>query len=51
LGLITVMMRDVNDALLESLRAEFSVSQISDCLAPRTVYEAIYEGEIAGRAV
>lgn len=50
-SLITVMMRDVNDALLESLQAEFPVSQIGDCLAPRTVDEAIYEGEIAGRAV
>ena len=50
-SIVTVMLRDSQTSLLSSLQAEFEVTQIGDCLAPRRVDEAIYEGEIAGRAI
>jgi len=50
-SLVTVMLRDADTALLPQLEAQFDVTAVGDCLAPRRVDEAIYEGEMAGRAV
>ena len=50
-SLVTVMLRDSDTALLPQLEAQFDVTAVGDCLAPRRVDEAIYEGEMAGRAV
>ncbi|CUR55521.1 putative NADH oxidase [metagenome] len=50
-SIVTVMLRDPETSLLASLQAEFDVTQVGDCLAPRRVDEAIYEGEMAGRAI
>lgn len=50
-SVVTVMMRDPEVSLADALRAEFDVSQIGDCSAPRRVDEAIYEGEMAGREI
>lgn len=50
-SIVTVMLRDSETSLLSSLQAEFEVTQVGDCLAPRQVDEAIYEGEMAGRAI
>jgi 2,4-dienoyl-CoA reductase-like NADH-dependent reductase (Old Yellow Enzyme family) len=50
-AIVTVMLRDPVTSLLPALDAEFEVTQVGDCLAPRRVDEAIYEGEMAGRAI
>lgn len=50
-SLVTVMLRDSRTALLPQLQQQFAVTAIGDALAPRRVDEAIYEGEMAGRAV
>lgn len=50
-SVVTVMLRDPDTTLLADLEDEFEVTQVGDCLAPRRVDEAIYEGEMAGRAV
>jgi len=50
-SIVTVMLRDPETSLAAGLREHFDVSQIGDCSAPRQVDQAIYEGEMAGRAV
>ena len=50
-SVVTVMLRDARTALLPPLQERFDVTVIGDCLAPRRVDEAIYEGEMAGRGV
>lgn len=50
-SIVTVMLRDAETALASALDSEFEITQIGDCLAPRRVDEAIYEGEIAGRGI
>ena len=50
-SIVTVMLRDSETSLLAGLKAEFDVTEIGDCVAPRRVDEAIYEGEMAGRAI
>jgi len=41
-----------DDALMRGLGAEdFTVTAIGDCVAPRHTAQAIYEGELAGRAL
>ncbi|MET4430356.1 FAD-dependent oxidoreductase [Mycolicibacterium sp. 624] len=50
-SLVTVMLRDSESTLLPQLEGQFEVTMIGDCLAPRRVDEAIYEGEMAGRGV
>ena len=50
-SIVTVMLRDPETSLLAGLKAEFEVIEIGDCVAPRRVDEAIYEGEMAGRAI
>lgn len=50
-SIVTVMLRDPENSLLAELEAEFEVTSIGDCVAPRRVDEAIYEGEIAGRGI
>lgn len=50
-SLVTVMLRDSESTLLPELKEQFFVTTIGDCVAPRRVDEAIYEGEMAGRGV
>ncbi|MDV6211817.1 FAD-dependent oxidoreductase [Rhodococcus erythropolis] len=50
-SLVTVMLRDSDTTLLPALEAQFDVTSVGDCLAPRRVDEAIYEGEMAGRGI
>ncbi|MCW2829627.1 MAG: hypothetical protein JWP31_319 [Aeromicrobium sp.] len=50
-SVVTVMLRDPETSLLAALDAEFKLTQVGDCLAPRRVDEAIYEGEMAGRLI
>ncbi|MEJ2863604.1 oxidoreductase [Actinomycetospora flava] len=50
-SIVTVAMRDPEESLVEDLRARWPITQIGDCVAPRRVDEAIYEGEMAGRGV
>ncbi|MFD4249166.1 FAD-dependent oxidoreductase [Amycolatopsis thermoflava] len=50
-SIVTVAMRAPEESLAAELRARFPLTQVGDCSAPRKVDEAIYEGEMAGRAV
>ncbi|MFR9803711.1 FAD-dependent oxidoreductase [Pseudonocardia sp. RS010] len=50
-SIVTVAMRAPEGALATALAGRFPVTEIGDCVAPRRVDEAIYEGEMAGRTV
>lgn len=50
-SIVTVMLRDPETTHMAGFREAFEVTEIGDCLAPRRVDEAIYEGEMAGRSV
>lgn len=50
-SIVTVMLRDPETTHTAAFQEAFEVTEIGDCLAPRRVDEAIYEGEMAGRSV
>lgn len=50
-SIVTVMLRDPETTHAAAFKAAFPVTEVGDCLAPRRVDEAIYEGEMAGRSV
>jgi hypothetical protein len=51
-SLVVAQYNVADDRLLAPLRAaDFEVTAVGDCLAPRTALEAVYEGHAAARAL